>query len=166
MVPSEEGVAGLALDEHDEDGDDAEDAPLWCVVGTTRESAGEGGDGLWSVHCGAIDTLVGGRFPLTLDMLQFAFDEGTCGGVKASGTSFCKNGRESLYLMENSCSFFINFFRILFCSFYDHQQTIFLLLFINHGRIERGGLGLPKFSLGLAMPYPSTPCGRATPKTA
>jgi hypothetical protein len=30
------------------------------------------------------------------------------------------------------------------------------------GRMARGGLGSP----GSAMPYPSTPCGRATPETA
>jgi hypothetical protein len=30
------------------------------------------------------------------------------------------------------------------------------------GRMARGGHGLPKVSLGPAMPYPSTPCGRAT----
>jgi hypothetical protein len=34
----------------------------------------------------------------------------------------------------------------------------------KHGRMERGGHGLPKKSLGLAMPNPSTLCGRATPK--
>jgi hypothetical protein len=34
------------------------------------------------------------------------------------------------------------------------------------GRMARGGHGLPKVSPGSAMPYPSTPAGRATPKTA
>jgi hypothetical protein len=33
-------------------------------------------------------------------------------------------------------------------------------------RMARGGHGLPKVSLGPAMPYPSTPYGRATPETA
>jgi hypothetical protein len=32
--------------------------------------------------------------------------------------------------------------------------------------MERGGLGLPKVSPGLAMPDPSMPCGRATPEKA
>jgi hypothetical protein len=31
---------------------------------------------------------------------------------------------------------------------------------------KRGGHGLPKVSLGPAMPTPSTPCGRDTPETA
>jgi hypothetical protein len=35
-----------------------------------------------------------------------------------------------------------------------------------HGRMARGGHGLPKSSPGLVMPNPSTPCGRATPETA
>jgi hypothetical protein len=35
-----------------------------------------------------------------------------------------------------------------------------------HGRMARGGLGLPKDSSGPAMPYPSMPCGRANPETA
>jgi hypothetical protein len=35
-----------------------------------------------------------------------------------------------------------------------------------HGRMGRGGHGLPKVLPGPAMPDPSTPCGRATPKTA
>jgi hypothetical protein len=35
-----------------------------------------------------------------------------------------------------------------------------------HGRMARGSHGLPKVSLGPAMPYPSTPCGRTTPETA
>jgi hypothetical protein len=30
----------------------------------------------------------------------------------------------------------------------------------RHGRMARGGHGLPKVSVGLAMPDPSTPCGR------
>jgi hypothetical protein len=33
----------------------------------------------------------------------------------------------------------------------------------EHGRMARGGHGLPKVSRGLAMPDPSMPCGRATP---
>jgi hypothetical protein len=32
--------------------------------------------------------------------------------------------------------------------------------------MARGGHGLPKVSLRPAMPYPPTPCGRATPETA
>jgi hypothetical protein len=36
----------------------------------------------------------------------------------------------------------------------------------KHRRRARGGQGLPKVSLGLAMPYPSMPCRRATPVTA
>jgi hypothetical protein len=36
----------------------------------------------------------------------------------------------------------------------------------DHGRMTRGGHGPPKVSLGPAMLYPSTPCGRATPETA
>jgi hypothetical protein len=36
----------------------------------------------------------------------------------------------------------------------------------NHGRTTRGGHGLPKVSLGPAMPDSSTPCERATPETA
>jgi hypothetical protein len=32
--------------------------------------------------------------------------------------------------------------------------------------MARGGHGLPNVSLGPAMPYPSIPCGRATPETA
>jgi hypothetical protein len=35
----------------------------------------------------------------------------------------------------------------------------------RHGRMARGGHGLPKVSLGPAMSYLSTPCGRATPET-
>jgi hypothetical protein len=34
----------------------------------------------------------------------------------------------------------------------------------HHGRMERGGLGLPKVSSKPTMPYPSMPCGQATPK--
>jgi hypothetical protein len=34
-----------------------------------------------------------------------------------------------------------------------------------HGRMARGGHGLPKVSPGLFMPYPSKHCGRATPET-
>jgi hypothetical protein len=33
-----------------------------------------------------------------------------------------------------------------------------------HGRMARGGHGLPKVSVGPAMPYPSMPCGQATPE--
>ena len=36
----------------------------------------------------------------------------------------------------------------------------------NHGRMARGGHGLPKVSPGPAMPNQSIPCGWATPKTA
>jgi hypothetical protein len=35
-----------------------------------------------------------------------------------------------------------------------------------HGRMARGGHGLPKASLGLAMLYPSMPCGWGTPELA
>jgi hypothetical protein len=35
-----------------------------------------------------------------------------------------------------------------------------------HGLMERGGHGLPKVSPRTAMPFSSTPCGRATPETA
>jgi hypothetical protein len=35
-----------------------------------------------------------------------------------------------------------------------------------HGRMARGGHGLPKVSPGPAMPYPSTPCRRTTYETA
>jgi hypothetical protein len=34
------------------------------------------------------------------------------------------------------------------------------------GRMARGGQGLPKVSLGPAMPNPYTPCGWATPEMA
>jgi hypothetical protein len=36
----------------------------------------------------------------------------------------------------------------------------------EHVRMARGVHGLPKVSPGPAMPYPSTPCGRATLETA
>jgi hypothetical protein len=36
----------------------------------------------------------------------------------------------------------------------------------DHGRMARGGRGLPKVSCGPAMPYPSMPCGQAIPETA
>jgi hypothetical protein len=35
-----------------------------------------------------------------------------------------------------------------------------------HGRMARGGHGVPKVSPGTAMPYPFTLCGRATPVMA
>jgi hypothetical protein len=35
-----------------------------------------------------------------------------------------------------------------------------------HGRMEMDGHGLPKVSPGLALPYPSMPCGRTTPEVA
>jgi hypothetical protein len=35
-----------------------------------------------------------------------------------------------------------------------------------HGRMARGGHGLPKVSPRLAMPYRFMTCGRATPETA
>jgi hypothetical protein len=35
-----------------------------------------------------------------------------------------------------------------------------------HGRMTRGGLGLPKVLLGPAMPYPFTPHRQATPEAA
>jgi hypothetical protein len=35
-----------------------------------------------------------------------------------------------------------------------------------HKRMARGGQELPKVSSGPAMPYPLTPCRRATPETA
>jgi hypothetical protein len=37
---------------------------------------------------------------------------------------------------------------------------------IEHGRMARGGHGLPKVSPRPAIPYPSTPCGWAIPETA
>jgi hypothetical protein len=40
------------------------------------------------------------------------------------------------------------------------------LLHFDHKRMARGGHGLPKVSLGPAMPYPNTPCGLATSETA
>jgi hypothetical protein len=36
----------------------------------------------------------------------------------------------------------------------------------NHRRMARGGHGLPKVSPEPTMPYPSSPCGQATPQTA
>ena len=39
-------------------------------------------------------------------------------------------------------------------------------LSLSHRRMARGGHVLPKVSPGPALPDPSTPCGRATPKTA
>jgi hypothetical protein len=36
----------------------------------------------------------------------------------------------------------------------------------SHGRMARGGHGLPKVSPGLARPYLSMPCGQAIPVTA
>jgi hypothetical protein len=36
----------------------------------------------------------------------------------------------------------------------------------KHGRMASGGHGLFKVLPGPAMPYPSTPCGRATPEMA
>jgi hypothetical protein len=42
-------------------------------------------------------------------------------------------------------------------------QIEFLPLPFGRGRIASGGHGLPKVSPGPAMPYPSMPCGRATP---
>jgi hypothetical protein len=36
----------------------------------------------------------------------------------------------------------------------------------RHGRMARRGHGLPKVSPGPALPYPSSPCGRATPEMA
>jgi hypothetical protein len=44
-------------------------------------------------------------------------------------------------------------------------QHVHLLRDSDHGRIARGGHGLPKVSPGPAMAYPSTPCGRATSET-
>jgi hypothetical protein len=37
---------------------------------------------------------------------------------------------------------------------------------MHHERMAGGDHGLPKVSLGPAMPYPSTSCGWATPETA
>jgi len=37
---------------------------------------------------------------------------------------------------------------------------------LKHGRMARGGHGLPKVLTGPVMPCPSTPCGRVTPETA
>jgi hypothetical protein len=42
---------------------------------------------------------------------------------------------------------------------YDEASRFFTY---SHGRMARGDHGLPKVSLGLAMPYPTTHCGRAT----
>jgi hypothetical protein len=36
----------------------------------------------------------------------------------------------------------------------------------RHGRMARGGHELHKVLPGSALPYPSTPCGRATPEMA
>jgi hypothetical protein len=36
----------------------------------------------------------------------------------------------------------------------------------SHGLMGRGDHGLPKVSPGPTMPYPSMPCGRASPETA
>jgi hypothetical protein len=36
----------------------------------------------------------------------------------------------------------------------------------DHGRMARGNHGLPKVSLGLAIPDPYMLCGQATPETA
>jgi hypothetical protein len=44
--------------------------------------------------------------------------------------------------------------------------TCFAIACRTHGRMVRGGYGLPKSSLGPAMHFPSTPCGRTTPETA
>jgi hypothetical protein len=44
----------------------------------------------------------------------------------------------------------------------EHQ----LLEGSHHGRLVRGGHGLPKVSPSFGMPNPSTPCGWATPETA
>jgi hypothetical protein len=44
-------------------------------------------------------------------------------------------------------------------------SLIVLLDYDCHGRMARGGHRLPKVSPGLAMPYPSMPCGRDTPET-
>jgi hypothetical protein len=53
---------------------------------------------------------------------------------------------------------------------YQKQEARLRLLFSSdvitqtrHGRMARGGHGLPKVSRRPDMPYPSTPCGRATP---
>jgi hypothetical protein len=40
------------------------------------------------------------------------------------------------------------------------------MLTYPHGRMARGDHGIPKVSPGPALPYPFTPCGRATPETA
>jgi hypothetical protein len=42
----------------------------------------------------------------------------------------------------------------------------FVMATHRHGRRAKGGHGLPKVSLGPAMPNLSTPCERATPETA
>jgi hypothetical protein len=42
------------------------------------------------------------------------------------------------------------------------KETLSGSLKYRHGRMARGGHGLPKVSLGPAMPYPSTPCGWPT----
>jgi hypothetical protein len=42
----------------------------------------------------------------------------------------------------------------------------FVILNSTHRRMSRGGHGLPKVSSGLAMSYPSTPCGWATPESS
>jgi hypothetical protein len=43
--------------------------------------------------------------------------------------------------------------------FYDSRRTD------SHRGMAKGGHGLPKVIPGPAMPYPSTPCKRATPET-
>jgi hypothetical protein len=50
---------------------------------------------------------------------------------------------------------------ILYCAWFcPFAQVNF------HGRMARCGHGLPKVLPGLALPYPSTPYGWATPETA
>jgi hypothetical protein len=45
-------------------------------------------------------------------------------------------------------------------------MLLILLVSEIHGRMTRGGHGLPKVLPGSTMPHPSTPCGRVTPETA
>jgi hypothetical protein len=40
------------------------------------------------------------------------------------------------------------------------MSCTYLTKYLNHGRMARGGHGIPKVSPGPAMPDPSTPCGQ------
>jgi hypothetical protein len=48
----------------------------------------------------------------------------------------------------------------------DVTRTVLQVIFRQkNGRMARSGHGLPEVSPRLAMPYPYTPCDRATPET-